>query len=349
MRPLVSVILPCRNEEGSLARALDSVYSSSYPRERIEILICDGMSTDGSRAIALQYAERDERIRLMDNPSRTTPAALNLAIAAARGDFVLRVDGHSTIDPGYVPAAVSYLEQHREAWAAGGPMRTETGEGGFARAIRFVLSHWFGVGNSAFRTTKRSAGTDAREVDALFNGCWRRQVFDRVGNFDERLVRSQDIDFSQRIRDAGGKLFLLPWIESVYLAPATWAPFARQSWSNGVWAILPGAALGRLPLRPRHFAPLAFVLALAMGALLAPVAPWIGTGLAASYGIATLLLSILAAWQTRNLSLALLAPVAFATLHLGYGAGSVWGAAQVLWARLVPGFRRLPPRYSNPL
>jgi hypothetical protein len=186
------------------------------------------------------------------------------------------------------------------------------------------------VGASGFRTA--AGETAPRPADAIFNGCWRREVFDRVGLFNEQLQRSQDIEFSARIRAAGGRLVLLPAIESRYYISGELLPFWRQSWTNGVWALLPARYLGRLPVGLRHLAPLAFVLTLVAAGVAAMAAPgwaWLPEAVVAAYLAANLAASIEVAWKERNPALAVLAPVAFASLHLAYGAGSLWGALRV--------------------
>jgi hypothetical protein len=336
MPPFVSVIIPCRDEAGSLARCLESVLASDYPPDSMEVIVADGASEDQSRQVAASLAAHDPRVCMIANPARITPAGLNRAIEAARGDYILRVDAHSTIGRDYVAGAIHYLE-HSDAWSAGGVMRTLTeARGVTARAIRAVLSHPFGVGNSGFRTAKAAAG-EARDADALFNACWRRDVFRRVGGFNERLRRSQDIEFSARIRRAGGRLALLGAIESRYYIPGTYPAFLRQSWTNGVWALLPAIHLGHVPVGLRHLAPLGLVGALAAsvgGALTAPVWLWPGGVIAAAYAALNLAASAGLTMRERDPRLALLAPLVFATLHFAYGAGSLWGALRVAAAWL---------------
>jgi succinoglycan biosynthesis protein ExoA len=319
MRPFVSIIIPCRNEAASLDRCLSSILASDYPPERLEILVADGMSTDGSRALLAAHAPR---LRMIDNPARITPMALNLAIEGAQGDYILRVDAHSTIEPAYISTLIDFLERHIEAWGAGGGMTTEPESSGlFAQAIVTVLSHRFGVGNSRFRT---GVG-EAQPADTAFNCCWRREVFQRVGLFHEQLARSQDIEMSSRIARAGGTLWLVPQAATTYFARTNFLRYLRHNWSNGVWSILPALYLGHLPVSWRHLVPLAFVTALAASLPLG-LAPWI----ALPYALANLAASAHAAAQLRRPSLLALLPITFAGLHLAYGAGSLWGAVRLL-------------------
>ena len=327
MTPMVSVMVPCRNEAAFIERCLGSVLASDYPREQMEVIVADGMSDDGTRERIGRYASLDSRVRCIDNPRRTTPAALNRGIRAARGEVIVRLDGHAAIAPDYIARAVKHLES-TGADCVGGRMRTlVSGPGMFAAAIGIALAHPFGVGSAYFRIARESQ--PPRFVDTVFGACWKKEIFDRLGGFDERLERSQDIEFSARLRRAGGKILLAPDMRIDYYAPRTLGRFLRQSWINGMWAILPCASSGGMPVRWRHLAPLAFVLGLAASVA---ASPWIGRwalAAMASYAAANLAASIAAAWKHRRPCFAFLLPLVFAGLHLAYGAGSAWACARL--------------------
>ncbi len=354
MRPLISVIVPARNEALSIHRCLDSILASDYPSTSMEVIVADGLSTDGTRGVLDQIAARDPRLRMIDNPARITPAALNRAIEAAHGDLILRIDAHSVISSTYLSELVRFLESDPDVWGAGGRMYTvpET-EGVFAKPISIVLRHKFGVGNSEFRTNTREL--NPRAVDTVFNCCWRRWVFDRVGLFHEQLERSQDIEMSSRITRAGGSLWLVPQAETTYFARTYFGKYLRHNWSNGVWSLMPAIFLGRLPVRWRHLVPLVFVTALASTILLAAarIAPlWLPLVPAIPYVLLNLAASFSMAWKERDLRLAVLLPLAFAGLHLGYGAGSLWGALRVAAHAARTSLRTLhpaPTHSSTPL
>jgi len=336
MTPLVSVIIPCRDEARYIERCLASVLASEW--DRLEVIVADGMSVDGTRERVDQYAARDRRVRRIDNPARRTPQALNRALAAAQGDFILRLDAHSKIAPDYIARAVRNLETSG-ADCVGGAMRTvAAGSGAFACAIRIALSHLFGVGNAHFRTSSRNSLEAPRSVDAVFGACWKREVFDRIGGFNERLERSQDIEFSGRLRRAGGKILLSPEMHIDYYARATLDAFWRHNWSNGVWAILPFGCVAGIPVRWRHLAPLALVLAL-MGSVAAGIYSgigWLLWAVAAPYLAVNLAASVQSAWAERSFGLAFRMPVVFASLHLAYGAGSLWGCVRLAVPFLKP-------------
>ncbi len=320
--PFLSVIVPCRDEAAYLGPCLDSILNSGYPRERMEILVADGRSQDGTRELAQSYAARHTHIQVIDNPRRITPAALNRALDCARGEIVARLDAHSTISPGYFTQAVECLNSTGAA-NVGGRMLTLTRDTGpFAEPIRIALTSRFGVGNSAFRTGAR----ESVFVDTVFGGCWPREVFSRIGRFNERLERSQDIEFNLRLRRAGGQILLIPSMETCYYTRATLKYFLRHNWDNGIWAVLPFAYARGIPVRWRHLAPLAFVCTMIAALLLAPWLPWGPALVLAPYLAVSLAVSAAFAWKLRRPSLLFLQPIAFASLHLPYGVGSFYGA-----------------------
>src|SRR6266480_5849379 len=186
--PLVSVVVPCRNEERYIAACLDSILASDYPRDRLEVLVVDGLSDDRTREILGRYTARHPSIRRLDNPQRITPTALNVGIRAAEGDVVMRMDAHVLYPSTYVSQLVAALEE-TGADCVGGVIETlPADESATARAIALGLSHPLGVGNSYFRIGSR----ERRWADAVSFGCYRRDVFNRIGLFDEELLRDQD-------------------------------------------------------------------------------------------------------------------------------------------------------------
>jgi len=262
MKPFVSVIVPCRNEAAFIERCLESILASDYPSDRMEVVVADGMSTDGTRGLLAGLAAREARLRVIDNPEGKTPVALNLAIAAARGEILVRFDGHAAMPPDYVRRCVDLLESSC-ADNAGGSMRTLAQTGGlFAGPIAAALGSRFGVGNASYRIGSSRAGP--RPADTVFGGCWRRELFSRLGGFNEQLRRGQDLEFNLRLRRAGGTIMLDPAIVCDYYARSSLASLWKHSFSNGAWAVLPFAWTDLVPVRPRHLVPLAFVAGLAI-------------------------------------------------------------------------------------
>jgi len=323
MKPFLSVLIPCRNEVRSLGRCLASIIANDYPAERMEVLVLDGASTDGTREVIADWAASHPFIRRLENPKGLTPVALNLGLEAARGDVIARVDAHAALGIHYLTRAVEYLETSG-ADHVGGVMRTRAQrDGPWAGPVVAALTHPFGVGGAQFRTVRVESGEEPRWADTVFCGCWRREVFERVGRFNERLARGQDMEFNQRLRRSGGKILLAPELVIEYYARAELWSFSKHNWTNGVWAVLPFAYCRAAPVRVRHLAPLALVVAIL-------ITPWT----AAVYGAANLAASAQVAWAERRWRYLLQMPVVFASLHLPYGAGSLWGVLRVLAMRL---------------
>ena len=344
MTPFVSVIIPCRNEVSFLARCLDSILTNTYPADRMEILVADGMSNDGTRGLIASYGQRDGRVRLIDNARKITPAGLNLAIGASRGEIIVRVDAHAAISKDYIARAVAYLESTGAANVGGAMLTIAEGSGPFAGPIGIVLTHRFGVGNSHFRT-----GLDEpRWVDTVFGGCWRRSVFRQIGGFNEHLVRSQDMEFNLRLARKGGKILLAPDLQTEYWARADFRYFVRHNWANGVWAVLPFAYSEGAPVGFRHLVPMVFVGALLVSLLAAPTLPWFPLLVVGPYWAVNLAVSASLGVRTSSFKNALLLPVAFASLHWVYGAGSLWGVARLAHVLLGRRFNLTDTGNSDP-
>jgi hypothetical protein len=342
MNPFVSVIVPCRNEALFIERCVESILAGDYPADRLELVVADGRSTDGTRAILDALSALDPRLRWIDNPEQITPCALNRAIAASRGDIIARFDAHAAMPRDYLRRTVDLLLRSG-ADNAGGAIRTVAqSRGPFSGPIVAVLSSRFGVGNSGFRTSSGQQGP--RPSDTVFGGCWHRALFARIGGFNERLPRSQDMEFNLRIARAGGTVLLDPQIVCDYFARATLASFWAHNFLNGVWAVLPFGVSDIVPVRARHLIPLAFVMALGISALL-PFPFSIAAG--GAYAAVNIGASLQIAISRRSIVYLVLTPVAFACLHLGYGLGSAWGAIQLLTRKrrshqLAPAMRPLP-------
>ncbi len=329
MKPFVSVIVPCRNEAAFIERCLDSILETDYPPNRLEIVVADGRSSDGTRNLLDVLAAREPRLRVIDNPEGITPVALNRAIAASRGEILVRFDGHAVMPRDYLPRCVDLLESSN-ADNAGGAIRTVAQTGGlFSGPIAAALGSRFGVGNSVFRTTLNTTG--ARPADTVFGGCFRRELFSRIGGFNERLARGQDLEFNLRLRRAGGTILLDPSIVCDYYARAGLASFWRHNFSNGIWAVLPFAWSDIVPVRARHLIPLAFIAALA-GSLLLPF-PW-SIAVPAVYAALNLVASAQVALAQRRATYLARMPVVFASLHLAYGLGSAWGCLTLAATKL---------------
>jgi len=323
-KPLVSVIIPTRQESATIGKCLDSILRNSYPSDRIEIIVVDGMSSDGTREIVKRYIAQHPIVELLDNPRLVTPVALNIGIKAAHGDIIVILGAHSYIDKDFLLQSVKALSEHPEADCVGGVLYA-MGRSPISRAIALVLGSSFGVGGARYKT-----GGHNGFADTVAYGAYRRKVFNKIGLFDERLIRNQDVEFNSRLRRHGGKIYLTRAIKVFYYNPSSFSRFWRQNFANGLWNIYTTkVAPGTLSIR--HFVPFVFVLSLLVSGGLA-LFTGIGKillGLAGgSYLLGTLLASIKIGVRKGVKSIPIL-PLAFFTLHFSYGLGSLWGLLTV--------------------
>lgn len=334
--PFVSIITPCYNEHKTIGLLLEGVYRQSYPRTALEVVIADGGSTDATLEVirTFQSSHPDLAIRVVPNPQRITPAALNRAIAASRGEILIRLDAHSIPAPDYVARCVTALEQGLGD-NVGGVWEIRPGNNGWiARAIAVAASHPLAVGDAQYR---RAPGS-AQVVDTVPFGAFRRELFDCIGLFNERLLTNEDYEFNARIRRHGGTVWLDPAIRSVYIARPTLRALARQYWRYGFWK---ARMLMQYPttLRWRQALPPLFVAGLLVLAIIAPFATTARRALTtaiALYGGALGAAGAHIAAKRRDPGLVAGAPLAIATMHLSWGSGFLWSACSRLVERRFP-------------
>lgn len=326
---LVSVIIPSRNEAAHLGACLDSVLHGTWPRERLEVLVVDGASEDGSREIAGRYAREHDLVQVLDNPARSAPAALNIGLSRARGEIVVRMDAHVRYPPDYLERLVMRLESTGADNVGGCVATVPAAETVVAHAIARALSHPFGVGDSWFRI----GGTTPRWVDTVPFGCYRRETLMRLGGFDEDLIRNQDDELNARLRRRGGRILLDPNIVVEYVGRATYRQLARMYFQYGLFKPLAAwRAGGAITLRQ-----LVPPFAVAMGAALAVAALVSFPALAtlAVLGVTYVAVAMVAAAQalrTDGVRAGLALVFAFFTLHVAYGWGYLRGLVR-FWGR----------------
>ena len=323
--PFVSIIMPIRNEAEFIERSIKSILHQDWPAEKMEILVVDGMSDDGTRKIVEQLSQADSRIKMLDNPGRIVPAALNIGLKVARGDLFIRVDGHAEVAPDFVRQSIKALREHPEAWVVGGYIET-VANNYTGKVIASAMRCPIGVGNSRFRL-----GDYEGWVDTLAFGTHRKWIIDKIGYFDEELVRNQDDEFNLRIIRAGGKIWMSKSIRSKYFARASLRKLWQQYFQYGLWRIRTLQKHKR-PATLRQLVPLLFMLSLLLLGLAGLFARvfWILLAIeAAIYGVA-LLAGAFDVGRKSGFKYAPLAPVVFAILHFGYGLGSLWGIVRFL-------------------
>lgn len=313
------MILPIRNEAAFIERSLGSVLAQDWPAKQMEVLVADGMSDDDTRAIVRRVADAHpaHRVRIIDNPGRIVPTGFNRALAAARGDVIVRVDGHCEIDSTYVRRCVEVLDETGASNVGG--LQNAVGSGLVPTAIALATSSPFGVGGARFHYATR-----AQWVDTVYLGAWPRSIFNEVGGFDEELVRNQDDELNFRIRQSGGRIWLDPSIRSVYFGRASFKKLWRQYYQYGLYKVRVIQKRGGVASW-RHLVPATFVVGLiALGALslLTGDARW-ALAIAGPYAAVNLLASL---WTARKAWTTLpLLPLVFFILHASYGAGFLWG------------------------
>ena len=314
--PLVSIVIPCRNEEQHITRCLDSVLASDYPRERLEILVADGRSNDGTRSILVRYVALHPTIVLLDNPRGTTPAGLNVAIRAASGDIVIRIDAQMLHPPDYISRLVTGLQESGADNVGGVIVTVPADDSPTAQAIAVGQSHRFGVGNTvAFR-------------------CYRREIFDRIGMFDEELIRNQDDEFNFRLTTQGGRALLLPDVFCRNVARHSFRQLGRKYYEDGYFKPLVAGKAGRA-LTVGQLIPAVLVGCLSSSAALAlliPAARYLFALLAGSYALLVVLFAAGAA-RSHGLRCAAALTLVFPVLHFSYGSGFLQGIRDHLVAR----------------
>ena len=315
--PLVTVILPIRNESAYIGRCLQSILAQDYPFGHMEFLIADGISTDDTLKIIHDFAALNPELNIciLDNPGKIVPAGINIALRQAKGEIIIRVDGHCIIAPDYVNKCVEYI-QNEGVDAVGGSMES-IGETQMAKAIAIGMSSPFGVGNSAFRTTSGKSML----VDTVPFPAYTRQIIERAGFYDEELVRNQDDEYNYRIRELGGKILLAGDVHSTYFSRTSLKGLWRQYFQYGYWKV---RVLQKHPrqMSLRQFVPPVFVLALIGSAFLglSPVLRSLSLIIPLFYLVANLGASLSTVSKRGWRSFPLL-PIIFALLHLSYGLG----------------------------
>lgn len=317
--PLVSVIVVVRNEEANIARCLSHIVRQDYPHDRLEIIVADGMSTDRTREIAESLWTGGVPLRVVENIGQGRTQGLNLAIGAARGDVIARVDARTVIPPGYLRGCVETMMQTGADNVGGLQRPLPSGDGLTRQAIAMVLLHPAGVGGAEFRLGRRSG-----DVDTVYLGCFRRGVFEKVGLFDEKVpIISEDADINFRIRQAGGRVYLNSELVAYYDPRHNFLEFWRLYVRYG------GGKAGFMLKHRRLAGPRQLALALFIGSLilLTVASPFsslcrIGlVGLLGVYVMGNLFVSGMLALRASRLALFPYLALALACIHFGWGFG----------------------------
>lgn len=322
-KSFVSVIVPCRNETRFIRRCLDSLISQDYPKEQIEILVIDGMSEDGTRDIVKEYSERYSFVKVIDNPEKIVPTAMNLGIQSANGDIIIRMDAHARYEKDYISKCVKYLTES-DADNVGGIWVTLPGRERHlvAESIALALSHPFGIGNAHYRTGSK----EPKYVDTVPFGCYKREVFEKIGLFDEDLVRNQDDEFNLRLIKNGGKILLVPDIVSYYYSRDSLSKVWKMFFQYGYFKPLVALKVSGV-LTWRQVVPALLVGSLLGSLLLSFIFKpffWMFLSIFSLYGIVNLGISFHIVMK-KGWKIFFMLPIVFSTVHFSYGIGYLKG------------------------
>lgn len=324
MNPLISVIIPCRNEEKTIHLVLEALFEQSFPLQNMEIVIADGLSTDGTRRAIHAFSEAHPALfmRLVDNPKQIIPTGLNTAIKASKGELIVRMDAHSLPNQDYVQRCYN-AHQEGKAENVGGVWKISPQNNGWvARSIAAAAANPFAVGDAHYRFTEKAA-----YVDTVPYGSYKRELFEKIGYFDESLLANEDYEFNTRIRQSGGRIWLDPAIQCTYFARATFATLAKQYWGYGFWK---AQMLKRYPetLRWRQALPPAFVLGLVVLALVGfiwPIAWPVFAVIVGLYLAVQLVPAIQISLKAGDIHLSIGVVIATLIMHFSWGTALIVG------------------------
>ena len=332
-KQFVSVVIPMRNEAAYIKDCLQSLLKNNYPAELMEILVVDGVSSDQSREIVTELIKTNKNIRLLSNPERITPTALNVGIGESKGDVVVRLDVHAIYPVDYISRCVDDLFKYG-ADNVGGLWDIQPGADTYvAKAIALAQAHPVGVGNVAYRIGTKGI----KWVDTVPYGCYKKDVFKRIGGFDPDLIRNQDDELNARLRKAGGKILLDPSIQCTYFARPTLMQIGRMFYQYGYFKPLAAYKIGKA-YTIRQLVPPAFVamvILLATGALFSNIIFYFFLALLFTYFIA-ISFAALSAVLRAGIRVVLWLPVVFSVMHFAYGIGSLRGMVDFLIRKKKP-------------
>lgn len=327
--PFISVIIPFRNEEKFISRCIESLLQNDYPKDKLELLFIDGLSTDKSIEIINSYIKIHPFIKIITNQKKIFPAAVNIGFKNSKGEAIIILGAHAIYNSDYFSKNVANLSEYN-ADNTGGILETETLNKSFTgKAIAAVLSSSFGVGNATFRT-----GSDKiTEVDTVFGGCYKRSVFENIGMFNENLISSSDMDFNVRLKNAGGKIILDPSVRAVYYTRSTFNKFIKNNFRNGFWAIYPMRFTKYIPVKLRHFIPLGFILSLLGSSVLSMFSIYFLISLFIILGFYFSAAIYFSCKNSEKNLTPFILPFFFFLLHFVYGIGSFCALTLVIFTR----------------
>jgi glycosyltransferase involved in cell wall biosynthesis len=310
------------NEARNIRSCLDSIIASDYPKDQLELLVVDGQSDDGTREIVLEFSKRYSWVRLLENVRRITPVAMNIGIQSAKGPIVMRMDAHTVYPTSYISNLVQWLITSKADNVGGISLVRPANKSPKAEAIAYALSHPWGVGNSHFRI----GAAEPKWVDTVPFGCYWKEIFDRIGLYNEALVRNQDDELNHRLIKHGGRILLVPDIVSFYTSRGSLEKLWTMFYQYGYFKPLAARAVGTV-MTARQLIPSLLIVCVVLAAFLAPWSPIMAVVfkiIAAAYAALDLTVS-LGAGLEKGLRCGLWLMIVFPSLHLSYGIGYLRG------------------------
>ena len=322
----LSIIIPCLNEENYIEQCINSIFNNDYPKKDFEVIIVDGVSTDNTLNIIDELKKNHKNLSVISNPKKTAPTAMNLGIKAAKGEIVMRMDAHSFYPHHYISTLLEWKDKLK-ADNIGALWETDVlNKNKISNAIKIILTNKFGVGNGLFRI----GVDDPIEVDTVPFGCYDKEIFEKVGYYNENLIRNQDIELNKRLKAKGMKVFLIPFTFCRYYARESYRKIAHNNYRNGYWNMLTIFYTKNIKsLSIRHLVPLLFVLSLALpavGAIFYP--PLIFLSIASLILYITSLIIVISKISLKGTTF-LHVLFGFLVLHLSYGGGSLIGLTRI--------------------
>lgn len=327
----ISIIIPCRNEEKYIAKCLNSIIAQDYPIDNLEVLVVDGISQDKTVQVIKSYNEQPLSIKILKNPKKITPCAFNLGIKYSKADIIMIMGAHSAYEKDYISKCIKYLNKYNVDNVGGISIALPGNEEILANSIALAISHPFGVGNAYFRIGSK----EPKYVDTVFGGCYKKEVFEKIGLFNEKLIRNQDLEFNLRLKKAGGKILLVPDIISHYYARSTLRALAKNNFSNGFWVIY-STKFAKMPFSVRHLIPFFFLISLIGSFILSFIYKYFLYLFSLElliYLIVNIFFSLKISFQ-RGFKYFIPVILSFATLHFSYGFGSLWGFIKLMLSKL---------------
>lgn len=322
----VSIVIPCFNEKEYILRCLNSIANQSYPKELITTFVCDGNSTDGTQDIIKNYVAKNAQCRLLINEHKTTPHALNLGIKNSTSDVVIILGAHSELDKCFVEKNMETFKEDEKIMCAGGVLENVY-ENETSKIIGYAMSSSFGVGNAHFRT-----GAKKGYVDTVAFGAYKKEIFEKVGLFNEALIRNQDDEFNYRVTSAGYKICLNPEIKCKYFVRASYKKLYRQYFQYGYWKVYVNV-LHKTVTTLRQLVPAFFVSYLIVLALSLFFGKTFFFGLSSFLMLYLIMAFLFAFRQQSKISAAVKIAFTFFILHFSYGTGYLKGGVDFILLR----------------